>query len=56
MPDLDILGLELENNIVIFEINILKFVCLQNFAEKQECRNLGPKMPYFGTFDQKCLI
>ena len=56
MADLGIFGLEFENNIVIFEINTLKFVQLQNFAEKQKCLNLGPDMPYLGSFDQKCLI
>ena len=56
MPDLGILGLEFENNIVIFEISTLEFVQLQNFAEKQKCLNLGPKMPYLGIFDQKCFI
>ena len=24
--------------------------------KKQRCLNLGPKMPYLGIFDQKCLI
>ena len=49
-------GLEFENNIVIFEISTLEFVWLQNFAKKQKCLNLEPKMPYLGVFDQKCLI
>ena len=48
MPHLGIFGLEFENNIVIFEISTLEFVQLQNFAEKQKCLNLGPKMPYLG--------
>ena len=43
MPELCILGLEFENNIVIFEISTLGFVSLQNFAEK--------KMPKFWTKD-----
>ena len=55
-PDLGIFGLEFENNIVIFEISTLKFVSLENFAEKQKCLNLGSKMSYLGIFDQKCLI
>ena len=50
MPDLDIFGLEFENNFVIFEISTLEFAYLQNFAEKQKCLNLGPKMPYLGIF------
>ena len=56
MPDLCIFGLEFKNNIVIFEISTLEFVKLQNFAKKQNCLNLGPKTPYLGIFDQKCLI
>ena len=29
------------------EISTLKFVKLQNFAKKQKCPNLKPKMPYW---------
>ena len=36
--------------IVIFEINTLKFVNLQNFTKKRKCLNLGPKIHYFGIF------
>ena len=50
MPALSILGLEFENNIVIFEISTLKFVQWQNFAGKQKYLNLEPKMPYLGNF------
>ena len=39
MADLDISGLESENNIVIFEIHSLEFVELLKFAEKQKCQN-----------------
>ena len=35
MPYLVIFSLEFKKTIVIFEINILKFVKLQNFAKKQ---------------------
>ena len=35
MLDLDIFGLEFENNIVVFEMIILKFVKLQSFSEKK---------------------
>ena len=28
---------------------------LQNFAKKQKCLNLRPKISYLGIFDQKCL-
>ena len=48
----------LDNNfkrtIVIFEISTLKVVYLQNFAEKQKCLNLGPKMPHLGIFGLDC--
>ena len=56
MPNLGILGLVFENNIAIFEISNLEFALLQNFTKKQKCLNLGPKIPYLGIFDQKCLI
>ena len=48
MPYLDIFGLEFQRPTVIFEITILEFVLLQNFAKQQKCRNLGLKMPYLG--------
>ena len=41
---LGIVWLELENNIVIFEISTLEFGYLQNLGKKQKIR------------DQKCLI
>ena len=56
MSNLSIWEPEFENNIVIFEISTVEFVCLQNFAKKQKCLNLGSKMPYLGTFDQKFFI
>ena len=56
MPDLGILGLEFENNIVIFEISSLEFIELLNLTEKQKCLNLGPKMPYLGIFDKNCFF
>ena len=31
-------------------MNTLEFVYVQNFAQKQKCLNLGPKMPYLGIF------
>ena len=44
----------LDNNfkrtIVIFEISTLKVVYFQNFAKKQKCLNLGPKMPHLSIF------
>ena len=48
-----IFGLELENNIIIFEISTLEFVLLGNFAKKkqQKCLNFGPKIPYLGIFE-----
>ena len=39
-----------KKTIVIFEIRTLEFFNLQNFAKKQKCLNLGPKMPYLGIF------
>ena len=60
MPYLDIfdqecfiwvfLGKNVKKDIVIFEINTLKFVYMQNFTEKQKCLNLGPKMFYLSIF------
>ena len=46
-------GLEFENNLVIFEISTLEFVWLQNFAKKQKCLNLGPKIPCLCIFGQE---
>ena len=45
-----ILGQGFLKTIVELEINFLKFVELQNFAEKQKCLNLRLKMPYLGIF------
>ena len=56
MSYLGIFGLEFWKTIVIFEISTFEFFKLQNFAKKQKCINLGPKMPFLGIFDQKCLI
>ena len=50
IPDLHILGLELEDIIVIIEISTLELVCLQNLAEKQKCLKFGTKIPYLGIF------
>ena len=50
MFDLDIFGLESENNIFLFKISTLNFVYLQNFAKKQKGLNLGPKVSYLGIF------
>ena len=40
----------LNETIVIFEFCTLKFVYLENFTKKQNCLNLGPKMPDLGIF------
>ena len=48
MPYFGIFGLEFEKTVVIFEISTLKFVYLQNFAEKQKFLNLSQKVPYLG--------
>ena len=52
MRDLGISGLELENNIIIFEISALEFVWLWNFVKKWKwkCLNKERKMPYLGSF------
>ena len=51
MPDLGILGLEVETYIVIFEISSLEFVLFQNFVKKRrKYLNLGPRIPYLSIF------
>ena len=50
MLDLHILGLELENIIVIFEISTLEFVNKQSFIEKQKNFKLGTKNTLFRYF------
>ena len=37
----------------MFQINTLKFVYLRNFTKKQECLNLGQKMPDLDIFGLK---
>ena len=39
------LGKNFRKTIVTFEISTFKSLYLQNFTEKQESLNLGPKMP-----------
>ena len=56
MVDLDIFRVKLENNVVISEMIILKFVKLQSFSEKKKCLYLRSTMPFSGIFDQKCLV
>ena len=50
------LGKIFRKTIVIFQISTLKFVYFQNFRNRQKHLHLGPKMPYLGIFDQRCLI
>ena len=51
MPDLGILGLQVETYIVIFEISSLEFVLFQNFVKKRrKYLNLGPRIPYLSIF------
>ena len=51
MPDLGILGLEVETYIVIFEISSLEFVLFQNFVKKRrKYLNLGPRIRYLSIF------
>ena len=42
------LGKSFKKAILIFEISTLKFVYLENFTKKQNCLNLGQKMPDLG--------
>ena len=50
---LDAFGVDFLKFIVIFEIRTLKFVYLQNFAKKQKCSSLGPKMSVWSIFGLK---
>ena len=47
MPYLGIFALDFESNI---EISTLDSAYMQNFAKKQKCLNLGPKMYYLFFF------
>ena len=53
MPDLHILGQELENIIVIFKINTLEFVNMQSFIQKQKNFKLRTKNTFknLGIFE-----
>ena len=48
MPALCIFGLDFDNNIVIFEVCILKIVLCQRLVKKQKSLASGPKMSDFG--------
>ena len=50
MANLRIFGLEFDNIIAMFQISVFEFVLLQSLLQKLKSLNLGPKMPYFGTF------
>ena len=52
MPDLTILGLEIEKAIVIFRINYYQ-IFLKYFVRKKKSFNLRPKMPYLSDFGLK---
>ena len=52
-PGFGIFGLEFENNFVIFEINLLKIVSLQNLAQKIKILHMVPKMAYLGFLLRK---
>ena len=56
MPGLGIFRLQFEENIVRYEIGTLQFVYLLNFAEKQQCLDLGPNMPYWVFLTKKYLL
>ena len=34
----------------------LRICLIGKFCEETKCLNLGPKMPYWSIFDQKCCI
>ena len=53
IPYLGIFGQEFKKTIVIYKINTVKFVYLQNFTKKQKFLNLGPKMPDLGILGLK---
>ena len=44
------MGLEYENNIVIFEISTLEFVEFVKFCEKMKMPKFGTKNAFFGYF------
>ena len=50
MAYLSIFGLEFSKPLAVFEITTLKFVQLRNFAKREKCLNLEPKMTYMGIF------
>ena len=52
MPDLSILGLEIEKAIVVFQINYYQ-IFLKYFVRKKKSFNLRPKMPYLSDFGLK---
>ena len=54
MPEnANVLKLEFENGIVIFEVNTLEFVYLKNLAKKQKRVNLDSKMCYLGIIGRE---
>ena len=50
MANLRIFWTGIENIIAMFQISIFEFVLSQSLLQKLKSLNLGPKMPYFGTF------
>ena len=50
MPNLQLFGLEFENNIVIFEISTLEFVLTAKLRKKTKMLKFGTKIPYLGNF------
>ena len=52
---LDIFGLTFVNNIVIFEISIVKLYLITKFCEKMKMSKFGTKSPLFGSFWAKIL-
>ena len=56
MPDLGISGWDLKATLSYLKSTPSHLSNCKISLKKQECLNLGPKMPYLGVFDQKRLF
>ena len=59
MPYVGIFGLELGNNMIMFEMNTLEFVQVQSFVKKHKMPKFGTKNVLFGFFGlefQKAIV
>ena len=50
MPYVGTFGLELGNNMIMFEMNTLEFAHVQSFVKKQKMPKFGTKNVLFGFF------